>query len=260
MTPRPVRQRVAQWIELPVVQRAITALVILNAVTLGLETVPEATRAAGPVLWWIDRTVLALFVVELSLKIFGQGARFFRSGWNVFDLFVVSIALLPAGGSLSVLRALRVLRMLRVISAVPRLRFVVESLVRSMPGMGAITALLLIFFYVFSVVATKLFGAAFPQWFGSLWISGFSLFQIMTLEGWADIAREVMRVHPGAWIFFVLFILLATFTVLNLFIGLIVKAMDEPMAAVVQADTGLREEIAGLRREIAALQARLPAS
>lgn len=146
------------------------------------------------------------------------------------------------------------LRILRVVSAIPKLRAVVESLVRSLPGMGAISILLVIFFYVFSVVATKLFGADFPHWFGTLWVSAFSLFQIMTLEGWADIAREVMPSYPGAWLFFVAFILLSTFTVLNLFIGLIVKAMEEPIGKDSQAVPATREDVETLRREIARLR------
>jgi voltage-gated sodium channel len=140
------------------------------------------------------------------------------------------------------------------------MRTVVEALARSLPGLGAIALLLGIFFYVFAVVATKLFGVAFPHWFGSLWASMFSLFQIMTLEGWAEIAREVMTRFTGAWLFFVSFILLATFTVLNLFIALIVKAMEDPGlgARTVRAgDAAGPSELESLRAEIAALRADL---
>ena len=249
------RDRLAGWIESPPVQRLIIALVILNAVTLGLETVPSAMQRWGALLVAADRSLLAIFVAELALKLFAFGGRFFRSGWNLFDLGVVGVALLPATGSLSVLRALRVLRILRVVSAVPKLRFMVEALVRSVPGIGSIALLLGLFFYVFAVMATKLYGTAFPHWFGSLGISLFSLFQVMTLEGWADIAREVMAERPGAWVFFVLFILLATFTVLNLFIGMIVKAMeDSPSTQEVQQE--LAAEIRALRAEVRSLRER----
>jgi voltage-gated sodium channel len=252
--PRPIRGRAAAWIDSPAVQHSIIALVVLNAVTLGLETVPAIMQKHGDLLVTIDRTLLAVFVAELAVKLFAFGGRFFRSGWNVFDLAVIGIALLPAAGSLSVLRALRVLRILRVVSAVPKLRFMVEALVRSVPGIGSIALLLGLFFYVFAVMATKLYGAAFPHWFGSLGTSLFSLFQVMTLEGWVDIAREVMSQRPGAWAFFVLFILLATFTVLNLFIGMIVKAMeDSPPAQEVQRE--LAAEIMALRAELRGLRA-----
>ena len=249
------RQRIAQFIESPRVQRVIIALILLNALTLGLETFPGITARAGPALHVIDQILLAVFVLELVLKAIGHGRRFFASGWNVFDTLVIGIALLPSTGALSVLRALRVLRVLRLISAVPQMRFVVEALARSLPGLGSIACLLLVFFYVFAVMATKLFGGQFPQWFGSLWSSMFSLFQIMTLEGWAEIAREIMAYQPAAWLFFLAFILLGTFTVLNLFIAVIVNAMQEsttpvPHKAVASSDElrALREEIATLRR------------
>jgi voltage-gated sodium channel len=250
-----VRERLAQLVESAAVQRIILALVILNALTLGLEAIPSAAARYGEWLGIADRTLLSIFVVELLVKLAAHGTRFFRSGWNVFDLTVIGIALLPATGSLSVLRALRILRILRVVSAVPRLRFMVETLARSMPGLGSILLLLGIFIYVFAVMGTKLYGGDFPQWFGSLWLAIFSLFQIMTLEGWADIAREVMAVRPLAWLYFVAFILVATFTALNLFIGMIVKAMEsEPApAAIHDASTELR----ALRAEIASLRAEL---
>jgi voltage-gated sodium channel len=244
-----LRARIADWVDSAPVQRTIIALVILNAVTLGLETVPTAMQHHGELLVAVDRGLLAVFAAELAVKLFAFGGRFFRSGWNVFDLAVVGIALLPAAGSFSVLRALRVLRILRVVSAVPKLRFMVEALVRSVPGIGSIALLLGLFFYVFAVMATKLYGAAFPHWFGSLGTSLFSLFQVMTLEGWVDIARDVMSQKPAAWVFFVLFILLATFTVLNLFIGMIVKAMeDSPSSQEVQRQ--LASEIGALRAEV----------
>lgn len=247
--PPALRARIASWIDSAPVQRAIIALVVLNAATLGLETVPAAMQRYGDLLVAVDRGLLAVFVAELVVKLYAFGGRFFRTGWNVFDFAVVGIALLPAAGSLSVLRALRVLRILRVVSAVPKLRFMVEALVKSIPGIGSIALLLGLFFYVFAVMATKLYGAAFPHWFGSLGTSLFSLFQVMTLEGWVDIAREVMSQRPGAWAFFVLFILLATFTVLNLFIGMIVKAMeDSPSVQDVQRQ--LAWEIGALRAEI----------
>jgi voltage-gated sodium channel len=188
----------------------------------------------------------------------------------VFDFAVVGISLLPASGPLAVLRAFRVLRLLRLVSAVPRMRFVVESVIGALPGLGSIVALLGLFFYVFAVMATKLFGAGFPEWFGSLPTSMFTLFQVMTLEGWAEIARTLMERYPLAWLFFLAFILLATFTVLNLFIAIIVNAMQaqyeadvrdghEPEEPATVELRGLRAETAALRGEIAALRGELRA-
>jgi voltage-gated sodium channel len=258
---RPVglRPLLAGFVESPRVQGAIIALILANAVTLGLETFPPVVARFGDVLHILDQALLAVFVIELALKLVAHGPRFFRGGWNIFDFVVVGIALLPSSGALSVLRALRVLRVLRLVSAVPKMRFVVESLARSLPGLGSIGLLLILFFYVFAVMATKLYGAHFPQWFGSLWASMFSLFQIMTLEGWADIARAVMAREPGAWVFFLVFILLATFTVLNLFIAVIVNAMQEPETPVHHHPVASRDDVEALRAEIAALRAALVA-
>jgi voltage-gated sodium channel len=260
--PSGLRALAVRWTESARFQTTIMTLIVLNAVILGLETFPEVMQRAGVWLLRADAALLAIFVVELLLKLIAQGARFFRSPWNLFDTVIIGIALLPTGGPLAVLRALRVLRVMRLVSAVPRMRAVVEALVQSLPGLGSIAMLLLIFFYVFSVMATKLFSAEFPQWFGSLWGSMFSLFQIMTLEGWAEIARAIMVSHPLAWIFFMTFILLATFTVLNLFIAVIVNAMQQPALAAADnaaAAAATRQDVEALRAEIEALRRDLAA-
>jgi voltage-gated sodium channel len=182
----------------------------------------------GPVLLLLDRICLGIFVIELCLKLYALGPRFFRDGWNVFDFIIVGIALLPAAEGLSVLRALRVLRVLRLVSSAPRLRRVVEGFVRALPGMASVFLLIAIIYYIASVMATKLFGQTFPDWFGTMGASAYSLFQIMTLESWSmGIVRPVMEVYPYAWMFFVPFIMATTFAVMNLLIGLIVSSMQE---------------------------------
>ena len=156
---------------------------------------------------------------------------FFRNPWNVFDFTIVAVALVPAGEGISVLRALRILRALRLISMVPQMRLVVQALLSAIPAMGSVIALLALIFYVAAVMATKLFGADFPEWFGTVGASLYTLFQIMTLESWSmGIARPVMEVHPYAWAFFVPFILIITFAVLNLFIAIVVNAMANAAA------------------------------
>ena len=212
------------WIESAGMQRAIIVLILLNAAILGLETSPSVMALAGAELKLADRLILSLFVVEILIKLFGQRLAFFRNPWNAFDFAVVAIALVPASGPLAVLR---VLRLLRLISMMPKLRFVVEALLKAVPGIVSIFGLLAIMFYVFAVIATGLFGGDFPDWFGSLGASMYTLFQVMTLESWSmGIARPVMELHPYAWVFFVPFILIATFTVLNLFIAVIVNTMQ----------------------------------
>ena len=218
------RARAAQWVESPIVQKTIIALIIINGITLGMETSDALTQRYGGILHWIDTLVLSVFVLEITVKLFAYRWRFFGDAWNVFDFIIVTIALIPSSGPLTVLR---VLRILRLISMIPRLRLVVEALLRSIPGIASIAGLMLIVFYVFAVMATELFGDRFPEWFGSIGASMYTLFQIMTLESWSmGIVRPVMEVYPYAWVFFVPFILIATFTMLNLFIAIIVNTMQ----------------------------------
>jgi len=219
-----LRARAGHWIESRPVQRVIIALILINAVILGLETDPDIMARMGTQLIAADRVILGVFVLEILIKLFARGLGFFRNPWNVFDFLVVGIALMPASGPFAVLR---ILRLLRLVSMIPKLRFVVEALLRAVPGIASIFGLLAILFYVFAVISTGLFGAAHPEWFGDLGRSMYTLFQVMTLESWSmGIARPVMETHPYAWIFFVPFILVATFTILNLFIAIIVNTMQ----------------------------------
>ena len=219
------RGRLGEWVEGPGVTRAIIALIVLNAVILGLETSPRVMEAIGPALVLANRLILAVFVVEIGLKLTAFGPRFFRSGWNVFDFLIVGISLLPAAGPFEILRALRILRVLRLLSQIPKLRAIIESLLRALPGMGWTALLLILVFYVFAVMGTMLYGQEFPEYWGNLGLSLFSLFQIMTLESWSSgVARPMMEVYPMIWVFFVPFILISSFMVLNLFIAIIVTA------------------------------------
>ncbi len=212
-------------------EAAIIFVIVLNAITLGLETWSTAVAIAGPLLTAVDRLTLGVFTVELLVKLWVYRRRFFNDGWNIFDLAIVAIAWIPASGPLAVLRALRILRVLRLISIVPQMRTVVGALISALPGMASIIAVLLLVFYIAAVMATKLFGADFPLWFGTVGESMYSLFQIMTLESWSmGIVRPVMEVYPLAWIFFVPFVIVTSFAVLNLFIALIVNSMQSAHA------------------------------
>ncbi|WP_417537640.1 ion transporter [Marinomonas sp.] len=222
-----IRQRSKAFIENITVQRILLALILVNAVILGLETSSDIMAAVGPFLIALDKAILAVFVAELSIRLFVHRFAFFKDGWNVFDFIVVGIALVPASGPFAVLRALRVLRVLRVLTFVPSMRKIVGALIKSLNGMLSIAMVLGLVYYVAAVMVTKLFGEAFPEWFGSLGASLYTLFQVMTLESWSmGIARPVMEAFPYAWAFFVPFILIATFTMLNLFIAVIVNAVQ----------------------------------
>ena len=246
-------------------EQIIITIIVINAITLGLETSPAVMAAIGPALLALDAVILAIFTVEIALRLYAHGFKFFRDPWSIFDFTIVAIALIPASGPFTVLRALRILRVLRLISVVPSLRKVIGGLISALPGIGSIFVLLMLVFYVFAVMATKLYGATFPEWFGSIPASIYTLFQVMTLESWSmGIVRPVMEVHPSAWLFFVPFIASTAFTVLNLFIGVIVSAMQEEHESTAEADRAaihsetelilvevraLRQEVAQLRKE-----------
>ena len=259
-----------EWVESALFRYTVLAIIFINAVILGLETSPGVMVLVGDTLHLVDKIILWIFVIELVLRMYAHWPRFFLDPWGVFDFLIVTIALVPASEQFSVLRALRILRALRLISGVPRMRRVVEALLHAIPGIGSVAALLMLVFYVFSVIATKLFGGAFPQWFGTIGESMYSLFQIMTLESWSmGIVRPVMEQFPVAWAFFVPFIIVSSFTVLNLFIAIIVDSMQslhadeeertvELIETVVDTDTRLvSDEIAQLRAEIRELRSEL---
>ena len=254
------RGRVARIVESGLFQNFIIGLIVFNAITLGMETSDKLMQDYGSLLTAIDVIVISVFVVEILLKLFAYGLGFFRSAWNIFDLSIITIALVPASGPLTVLRTLRILRVLRLISMMPQLRMVVEALLRALPGITSIAGLMLLLFYIGSVMATELYGDSFPEWFGSIAASMYTLFQIMTLESWSmGIVRPVMESHPTAWLFFIPFILIATFTMLNLFIAIIIDAMQSMHEKVQQEEQthmedALHEEHQQLGSEIRALR------
>lgn len=236
------RRKAALFIESQPVLHVITVLILINAVTLGLETNPRVVDSYGALLHAIDKFILVVFTLELLVKFFASRLNFFRSGWNIFDLLIVVVAWAPASGPFAVLRALRILRVLRLLSVVPSLRRVISAIGHSIPGMLSVIGVLSIVFYVSSVLTTKLFGQhpspEMQAWFGSVGSSAYTLFQIMTLESWSmGIVRPVMKYYPWAWTFFVPFIIITSFAVLNLFIGIIVDAMQ-----MVQQDRRVDEQ------------------
>ena len=254
-----VRQRIAAMVADSRFVGAITALILINAVTLGLETDAGIVAVHGAVLHWIDRMILVAFTIELGLKFYAHRLNFFRSGWNLFDLAIVAVAWLPASGAFSILRALRILRILRLLSVVPQLNRVINAIGHSIPGMVSVIGLLGLVFYVSAVLSTKLFGQhpdpSMQEWFGTIGASAYTLFQIMTLESWSmGIVRPTMGYYPWAWVFFVPFIIITSFAVLNLFIGIIVDAMQTTQAGSRREDEAEIE--ASTHEEAAALHER----
>lgn len=267
-----LRARATRFIERPAVTTFIMLVIILNAITLGMSTSATIRAEIGGVLRWVDRIAMTIFVIELAIKFYAYRLSFFRSAWNIFDLLVVVFGLLPAQDGLSALRGLRVIRAMRLLSVIPQMRAVVQALLDALPGMGAVIVMISIVFYVFGVMATLMYGAAFDEWFGTLGRSLYSLFQIMTLESWSmGMVRPVMEVYPTAWLFFVPFIVITAFSVLNLFIGLMVNTMQSAveddseeefgkLRALIRSETDivdirvkeLHDEIRLLRQELLA--------
>lgn len=228
INPIPKRQSLALFLESSRFQNFIVSLIIINAFVLGLETSAILMEKYGHILKPIDQSILKIFTIEILLRIYVYRAKFFKSPWSLFDFLVVAIAYIPTSQAFAALRTLRVLRVLRLITTIPSMRRVVEGLLGAIPGIMSVCAILIIIYYVFAVIGTHLFASQFPDWFGNLGRTTFTLFQIMTLESWSmGIVRPVMEVYPLAWIYFLLFILISTFTMLNLFIAIIVNAMHQ---------------------------------
>jgi voltage-gated sodium channel len=250
-------------------QRVIIIAIVLNAITLGLETAPELVGDFMVVLKYVDKVFLLLFSLEIIMKLLVYRHNFFKNGWNNFDFIIVGISWLPFIESLSVLRSLRVLRVLRLVSVVPQFRKVTQAFFDSLAGLATIGTILLLVFYVGAVMSTKLFGQEFSDWFGTVGASFYTLFQIMTLESWSmGIVRPVMEVYPYAWLFFVPFILVTTFATLNLLIGVIVNSMqslhddsaekiDSHLKIQDDEQTELRHQIRKLQQSLEALEKKL---
>ncbi|SFE19421.1 voltage-gated sodium channel [Sulfitobacter brevis] len=256
-----MREKLRSFLEDARVINAIMAVIIFNAVLLGMETSPAIMARFGTLIYALDIACLSVFVAELLAKIVAYRGRFFRDGWNIFDFVIVATSLVPAAQGFTALRALRILRVLRLLSTAPRLRRVVEGFISALPGMGSVFLLMALIFYIGAVIATKLFAGTFPEWFGTLARSGYSLFQIMTLESWSmGIVRPVMEIYPLAWLFFIPFIMVTTFAVVNLLVGLIVNSMQDAHHEEENAETGayrddMTARLEGIEQKLAALLA-----
>ena len=256
-----LRSRLTSLIEARWFAILITGLILVNAVTLGMETDPGLASDYGAALYWVDKVILVIFTIELAFKFYAYRMGFFRSGWNWFDLAIVTIAWMPTSGALAVLRALRILRVLRLISVVPQMRRVVAAIGHSIPGMVSVVGVLGLIFYVSAVLATKLFGShadpSMQEWFGTISASAYTLFQIMTLESWSmGVVRPTMLLFPWAWMFFLPFIIITSFAVLNFFIGIIVDSMQ--MAQKLEAiESGNDDDMPMTKKDYRTLMAKL---
>ena len=259
--------KVRRFVEGALFQNFILAVIIINSILLGVMTYPKIMTVAGPLLHLICNICVGIFTIEIILKLYVYGKNFFKSGWNNFDFIIVAISLVPTGGAFSsfrVFRILRALRALRLITQLEKLRVIVQAIIDSIPNVGWASVLLLIIFYIFSIMGTTLFAADFPDWFGSIGKSMYTLFQVMTLESWSmGIARPVISLHPFAWMYFISFILISSFIVMNVIVGVVVNAISEISADIkkqketkrlITNKADLRHELYRLKEQIALVE------
>lgn len=247
----------------PFFTKFIIGIIFLNAIVIGLETYPVIYKPHRELLYFTERIFLWVFSVEIALRIIATRPwyAFFKSSWNNFDFIIVASSLIFAGSHfISVLRILRVLRVLRAISVIPSLQRLVNALLSTIPSLGNILLLMGIIFYIFGVTGTILFSKVSPEYFGSLHLSLLTLFQVVTLESWASaVMRPINAMVPWAWVYFVSFVLVGTFVVINLFVAVIVNNVHQANCAEENEQEEHKREILGeeikmLRQEIAELK------
>ena len=247
--------KIKDFVESNLFTKFIIYLIILNGITMGLETSKSFMLSFGDYALLFNQIVITIFTIEIALNIYVYRTSFFKDPWSIFDFL--------ASAGFEIVRVLRVLRLFRLITAVPQMKKIVSALISVIPGMLSVIALMTLFFYIFAIMATQLFSEKFPEWFGTLGESFYTLFQVMTLESWSmGIVRPVMEVYPYAWVFFVPFIFVVTFVMINLVVAIIVDAMailnqkeEETILEEVHSnEIHINDEIRQLRAEIGELK------
>ena len=226
-----MKNKLKTFIENKFVNNFILGVIIYNSIILGLMTYPALNNQYGLFLHYSNWCCVIIFTVEIIIKLYVYGKAFFRDGWNNFDFILIAISWIPTGGVFSSFRAFRVLRALRALRLVTRLqklRLIVQAIIESIPNVAWASVLLGLIFYIFAIMGTTMYAENFPVYFGSIGKSMFTLFQIMSLDDWStEIARPITEFHPFAWVYFISFILVSAFIVLNVIVGVIVNAIGE---------------------------------
>lgn len=263
-----MRQKITRFVELKRVERFILVIIVLNTIVLGLETSETLMSHVGTPLEILNHLFIGIYVVEAILKLIAYRGDYFKSGWNCFDFLIVVTSLIPVGGIFSGLRILRVfrgLRAFRLISGLKPLRRIVGSILRSLPGVSWTVLLMMIVYYVYSIIGIRLFRPEFPEEFGTLGASFTTLFELTTLEGWQDLVKPITALHPTAWLYFLTFIVIASFILLNVVLGIVVDSLDlqredekqdareELLAGGINADEAIILEIESLQERLTTL-------
>ena len=265
-------EKAKKFVEGHLFQNFILAVIVLNAAIMGILTAQHLPAGIRQVLTILDTACLWIFIAELLIKFVVYRLQFFRSGWNLFDLAVVIFSLFSEFSFFSVFRIFRIFRVLRslkalkslrafrMVSSLKNLRIIVDAIGSSIPGICWSGMLLLLVYYIFSIMGTTLFGSQFSDWFGSIGKSFYTLFQVMTLESWSmGISRPVMEVFSWAWLYFVPFVLCTSFLIMNVVVGIVVNAISEVSESQAGEERETPEEDiqAQLRRELASLRKQL---
>ena len=229
-----MKSTIHRFVNAPFFEYLVIALILLNGVILGLETSPNIVRQYGLLLDIGNHAILGMFILEAILKMIAlapQVSRYFKDGWNLFDFSVIVFSLAPSTGEFAMIaRLARLLRVVRLVSTIQELRLIVSTLVRSIPSMGHVMILMSLIFYIYAITGYQLFHAHDPEHWRTLGIALLSLFRIVTLEDWTDIMYTAMEYHPMAWLYFVSFVVVGTFVVVNLFIAVVLNNLDEAKA------------------------------
>ena len=250
-------------------KNTIVLIILINSIVLGLITSEAIYAKFGELLEFILSACVVIFTVEITLRIIAKGWKFFLNGWNIFDFLLITMALMPETGAAITFRVFRVLRALRMVSSMKKLRHIVSAILVSAPHVFWAAVLEMIIFYIFGIMGQNLFHEAFPQWFGTLGETVYTLFQVTTLESWSmGIARPVMKVYPWAWCYFVPFVMISSYIVLNVVVGVVVNAtsdiseddnisMKDKIKAKKVTNTEISEQINELKEHILRLEAKL---
>lgn len=226
-----MKQKAHALVESKWFQRFIIAVILFNATIIGIDTYPSMHAQYGSLLSILDSVCLGIFTIEIIIKLIACLDRpmdYFKNGWNAFDFFVVAAAYMPGmEGQTTILRLIRLLRVLRLLSTMPNLQIMVTALAHSIPRIGQMALLSSLLFYIYAVIGQTLFSKHDPEHWETLHLSLLSLFRTLTLEDWTDLMYKGMELYPWAWVFFVSFVLLATFVIFNMLIGIILTSMEE---------------------------------
>ena len=206
-------------------------VIVVHCICLGLDTYSVIHDKLSEIFNILNIISSTIYLVEITLKTIFIRTKYLKNPWNLFDIVIVLVPLLsmiPGLYALRFLRILRILRSARLVSHTKPLQLILIAIVKSLSKLAWTGILLLLIFYIYAVLGASLFGTEFHAWFGDIGKSAYSLFQIMTLESWSmGIARPVIAVFPFAWIYFISFVIISSFIIMNLVVAIIVQTISD---------------------------------